>query len=127
MPGHEIWRLRAGGAPLWASRRWSAAFGPCDVAKSRGWETDAAGPTGQRSRRLGEGLDELAVVELVVQAAPGEELVMRALLDDPAVVHHEDRVRVADRGESVGDHERRAPLHQACHRSLDEHFRPRVD
>ena len=33
-------------------------------------------------RRFGEGLDELAVVEVVVEAAVGEELLVGALFDD---------------------------------------------
>src|SRR5439155_11896793 len=57
------------------------------------------------SRSLGQGLHELAVVQVVVEAAAGEQLLVRALLDDPAVIHHEDLVRVADRGEAMRDNE----------------------
>jgi hypothetical protein len=39
----------------------------------------------------------------VVGALCGQQLVVRALLDDPAAVHHEDQVGVADRGEPVRD------------------------
>ena len=52
---------------------------------------------------------------------------MRALLHDPAVLHHEDRVRVPDRREPVRDHEARPPAHQARHRALDQELGPGVD
>ena len=48
---------------------------------------------------------KLAAVELVVVAAAGEQLAVRALLDDPAVAHDEDEVGAADGGEPVGDEE----------------------
>ena len=52
---------------------------------------------------------------------------MRAPLDDPAVLHHQDHVGVADRRQPVRDDERRAPAHQLAHRALDEDFGARVD
>ena len=52
---------------------------------------------------------------------------MVALLDDVAVLHHEDRVRVADRRQTMGDHERRAVGPQRGHRLLHEHLRAGVD
>ena len=52
---------------------------------------------------------------------------MLAAFDDAAVVHHGDVVGVLDRGQTVGDHEGRAPLHQGVHPLLDESFRTRVD
>src|SRR5688572_12122008 len=36
-----------------------------------------------------------------VEAALGEELIVRALLDDAALVHDDDQVRVADRRQAV--------------------------
>ncbi len=51
-----------------------------------------------RVLRLGaERRRELALVQPGVGAARREQLVVRALLDDRAVLHDEDRVRVADR------------------------------
>ena len=44
---------------------------------------------------------------------------MRALLDDPAVLEHDDQVGVADRREAVGDDERGAAVQQAAQRALD--------
>ena len=56
-----------------------------------------------------------------------EQLRVRALLDDLAVLHHEDEIGVADRREPVRDHEARAALAQRRHRALDQHFGARVD
>src|SRR5690606_15414796 len=72
-------------------------------------------------------LGELALVEPRVSPTHREQLGVRAALDDPAVLHDEDRVRVTDRREAVGDHERGAALAQRGHRMLDEHLGARVD
>ena len=45
---------------------------------------------------------------------------MRALLDDPALVHHDDLVGLADRREAVGDDERGPAPQQAPQRRLDQ-------
>ena len=44
---------------------------------------------------------ELGVIEVGVEAALGEELVVAALLHDVAVLHHQDEVCVADGGQAV--------------------------
>ena len=44
---------------------------------------------------------------------------MRALLDDLAVLEHDDQVGVADRREAVGDHEGGAAGEQRPQRALD--------
>ena len=44
---------------------------------------------------------------------------MRALLDDPAVLEHDDQVGVADRREAVGDDERGPAVQEAAERPLD--------
>ena len=54
---------------------------------------------------------ELGVVQVEVEPAVGDQLVVAALFDDLAVVHDEDRVGVADGREAVGDDEGRAALH----------------
>ena len=41
---------------------------------------------------------------------------MRALLDNGAVVHDENQIRIANRGQPVGDDEAGAALHQLVHR-----------
>jgi hypothetical protein len=48
------------------------------------------------SAGLGEGGHELAVVEIEVEAASGEELGVVTLLHDPPALQHQDRVRIAD-------------------------------
>src|SRR5947208_3263168 len=83
---------------------------------------DAAGSCRGASADLDPGPRELRVVEVVVRAAGGEQLLVVALFDDPAVLHDQDRVRVADRREPVGDHETRAGRAQLGHRLLDQHL-----
>src|SRR5450759_4943355 len=98
---------------LWAGDR--ASRGTARAAADR-----ASRPAGRPSDRLFERLDELAVVEIGVEALPSQQFVVRALLDDPAVVHDEDRVGVADRREAMGDHEAGPALHELRHRALDQ-------
>jgi hypothetical protein len=50
-----------------------------------------------------------------------------ALLDDGAGLHHQDDVRVADRGEPVRDDETRPTGTQQVHRPLDQHLGTGVD
>ena len=52
---------------------------------------------------------------------------MGALLDHGAVLHDENEIRIADRGQPMGDDEARSALHQLVHRLLDVDFRPRID
>ena len=70
---------------------------------------------------------ELRVVEPGVGAVGREQLVVGALLDDRAVLHHQDQVGVADRGEPVGDDERRAVGAQRGHRVLEQQLGAGVD
>ena len=58
---------------------------------------------------------------------PREQLVVRAVLDDPALVDHEDQVGVDDRRQPVRDHERRPADHQPLERVEDDGLGPRVD
>ena len=58
-------------------------------------------------------------VEARVAPPALEQLVVRALLDDPAVLEHDDQVGVADRREAMSDHERRAAGEQPPERALD--------
>ena len=55
-------------------------------------------------------------------AAPLEELGVRPLLDDVAVFHDEDEIRVTDGREPVGDDEAGTSLAQVGHGFLDEHL-----
>ena len=66
---------------------------------------------------------ELGRVEARVGTVRRDELIVAALLDDVAVLHHQDGVGVADRGQAVGDDEARAALAQRVHRLLDQQLR----
>ena len=70
---------------------------------------------------------ERAGVELIVLSLFGDEFLVRAALDDPAVVEHHDSVGVLDGGEAVGDDEHRPAFHQPVHAALNEIFRAGVD
>ena len=52
---------------------------------------------------------------------------MGALLDDRAVLHHQDQVGVADRGQPVGDDEAGPVRAQRGHRLLHQHLGAGVD
>ena len=52
---------------------------------------------------------------------------MIALLDDAAVLHHQDHVGIADGGQPVCDHEAGAITAQPCHRLLHQQLGPGVD
>ena len=52
---------------------------------------------------------------------------MRAALDDPAVLEHQDEVGVADRRQAVGDHQRRAAFQGHRQRVLHRRLRRRVE
>src|SRR5207237_8223575 len=61
----------------------------------------------------------LLVVQLTVPAARREQLLVRAALDDLAVLEHENLVRALNRRQPVGDDERRASLSQRLQAVLD--------
>ena len=52
---------------------------------------------------------------------------MVALLDDIAVLHNQDDIRVANGRETVRDDEACASLHQVIHRTLDQLFCTGID
>jgi len=66
---------------------------------------------------------ELQPGEAGVETALGEQRVVPALLDDPAFVEDDDAVSAADRGETMGDDDRRAVVHQPLERLLDQLLR----
>ena len=69
----------------------------------------------------------MARVELVVPPLLRDQLVVRAPLDDAALLQYHDAVRVPDRGQAVRDHEGGAPGHQGVHALLYQRLRPGVD
>ena len=52
----------------------------------------------------------------------GEELLMGSLLDDTSTVDDTDQVGMDDRGEAMGDDDRRAPGHEAVEGTLHQTF-----
>ena len=118
---------RAGSSSL-VSRRWCILLGYLwmlwDERESRPGTTRRAerrvprsyaalaqgrrGSTSQPSRR-----------RATCRARAREQLVVRALLDDLAVLEHDDQVGVADRREAVRDDERGPAVQEAAERALD--------
>ena len=60
---------------------------------------------------MSKNLSELAVVRRGVRAALGEQFSVRALLDDVALFHEQDAVRVADGRKPVRDDKARSAAH----------------
>lgn len=70
---------------------------------------------------------ELRVVEVGVEAAFFEELAVRALFDDVALVHDEDEVGVLYCGQAVSDDKRSLVLHKLFKCLLDFDFGTGID
>lgn len=70
---------------------------------------------------------ELGVEEACVEAARGEQLVVRARLQDVAVAHDHDLVSILDGGEPVCHHEARPAPHEPVEGMLDVQLRAGVD
>ena len=70
---------------------------------------------------------ELAVVELGVEAALRQQGIVVALLQDAAVLHHEDDVGLPDGGKAVCHDEAGAALHHPGKGCLDTHLGAGVD
>ena len=62
---------------------------------------------------------KLTIIQVSVEAAGLDQLVVGALLHNVAVTHHEDEVGVLDGRKAVGDDEAGAALHQTVHCGLD--------
>ena len=70
---------------------------------------------------------ELAVVQVGVEAVLGKEVLVPPLLDDVAVLHDENHIRLADGGQAVGHDEAGPGLHHSVERLLDVRFGAGVD
>src|SRR5882762_4500881 len=66
---------------------------------------------------------ELQVIEAPVEAVGGQQVVVIAALDDAPLRQHHDEIGVLHRGQTVGDHEHGAMLHEAFDRLLDQALR----
>lgn len=69
----------------------------------------------------------MELVELPVEAAVGEELLVGALLAELALVHDENGVGALDGGEAVGDQDTRPALHHSLQGGADAEFGFGVD
>ena len=96
--------------------------GVADVTEGNHREPDIIRP-----RRPPCSRGHLDPVEPRVEPAGREQRVVRALLDDPAVVQHHDAVGPPHGREAVGDHDRRSPPHQLGDAALDHPFRLGID
>src|ERR1043165_1106793 len=70
---------------------------------------------------------ELEVVQAPIQSVGGEQISMRAALDDAALGQHDDEVGVLHRREAMGDHEHGPVCHQAIDRFLHQPLRLGVE
>ena len=67
---------------------------------------------------------ECAGIKLIILSFLRDQLIMAAALNDAALLQNRDAVGIADGGQTVGDDEDGAPLHELVHALLDERFRP---
>src|SRR5208337_523665 len=62
---------------------------------------------------------EIGLVQGRILASTGEEALVAALLEDPALLEDDDPVRRLDRGKAVGDNDRRPAAHDRLEAFLD--------
>src|SRR5207247_1443072 len=111
----------AGGTPRRTRPPWTEdrepRRGPSPPPRRAPWP-ESWQPRRARRRRPLRGI--LHAVEARVDAVAGEQLAVRSLLAQLALVQDEDAVGVLDGREPVRDDERRPPLEQLHERVLDE-------
>ena len=66
---------------------------------------------------------KLRIIEIEIKAFFCKEFVMCSLLDDIAVIHNKDNIRLFDCGKSVGNDKRCSALHQGVKCLLNTNFR----
>ena len=64
-------------------------------------------------------LIKLAVIKICVKAFCCKQLFVTALLDNIAILHNQDQVRILDGGKPVGNDKACSALHQVIHGLLD--------
>ena len=64
---------------------------------------------------------------IIVCSAFIHQLPVGSLFNDSAIFHHKYQIRIPDRGQSVGDHERSSALCNGFDRFLDRPFRHRIN
>src|SRR5580658_10549582 len=78
----------------------------------------AAAPDGA-SGGDGDAIHALIAQQFAVRARPPGQLTGRAVVDDVALIHHDNAVEAAQRGQPVSNGDHRAPVHQAVECGLD--------
>ena len=68
----------------------------------------------------------LGVVKARIRPVEGQKLIMFAGFDHTAVFQHDDLIRMANRGQPVGDNERRPARHQSFQRRQQQGLRFRI-
>src|SRR5207249_11181964 len=110
-----------GGTPRARRRGWTGGRGrrrrPSPPPRRAPWPESRQSRRTRRRRPL---RGKLHAVEARVDAVAGEQLAVRSLLAQLALVQDEDAVGVLDGREPVRDDERRPPLEQLHERVLDE-------
>ena len=67
-------------------------------------------------------LSELRAVQIRIEPVLRQQLIVRTLLDDVAVLHDQDHIRIADGGKAVRNDKAGPALHQMIHCLLDQNF-----
>src|SRR5215208_4629405 len=103
----------------------------CSAAGSSNGKTPASGAGYRGSSPCpaasGGGLLRLVAVQAPVRPLRRQQLLVGALLDDAAVVEHDDPAGAADGRQPVGDDDRRAAGQKAPQARLDAALRVDVD
>src|SRR5688572_28121920 len=87
----------------------------------------ARATTSGRPYKNGLLFHELALIEVVVQAAQLEQIVMSPTFDDAAFLHDADLIGVLDGTQAMGDDDRGATMQQALQRFLNQTFGEGID
>src|SRR5215469_4946649 len=69
---------------------------------------------------------KLAVIQVGIEAILRQQLLVSPLLDDRAMIHHQDQIRVPNGGEPVSNYKARPASHQLGHRLLDLYLCPGI-
>ncbi len=70
---------------------------------------------------------KLAVIKIRIKSILRQQRLMGALLNNVPVFHHQDHIRLPDRGKAVRDDKAGPPLHHGRKCFLDADLGPRID
>src|SRR5439155_25900523 len=96
------------------------------ASSETGWSIRSSVSLSRAIRVLGHVCGPVSI-ERRVEAAPGQELLVCPLFDDPAALEHDDQVGIADRRQAVGDDEGRSAGQEKPQGPLDLPLRADVD